>query len=115
MTVEVYKGKYVSAEDAHQYINTNQIIEACLTLKKMAGQIDNKRQDIQKIENGFNLNQDPSKTNCSEQFQIVANGIDDYANSILKEMNDALDKKQLELNKIARKKDREMKKEKKDK
>ena len=50
MTVEIYKGKYVSAEDAHQYINTNQIIEACLNLKSMAGKIDNKCNEIKIIE-----------------------------------------------------------------
>lgn len=115
MTIDIYKGKYVSAEDAHQYINTNQIIEACLTLKSMAGKIENKRGEIENIEDEFKLNQYCDDISCSDQFHIVANGIDDYANSILREMNEALDKKQLELNKIAKNKDKKMCKEMKEK
>ena len=66
--VEVYKGKYVSAEDAHQYINTDEIIEACLTLKKMAGKVENKSDEIDQIEKGFLFENDLEKESCSLQF-----------------------------------------------
>ena len=90
MTVEVYIGKYVSAEDAHQYINTDEIVEACLTLKKMAGKVENKRVEIDKIENSYPIEGLSKDQSCSMQFHEVANEIDKYANTILQEMNDAL-------------------------
>ena len=116
MTVDIYKGKYVSAESAYNYIDVESIIRECNNLKQLAGKLSTNSKKVNysrdycspSVFNVSGLTFDGQVDSCSNSLFHTADQIDDYANEILENLQKALDKKQTELNQIAMEKEKQL-------
>ena len=118
MNVEIYKGKHVVAESASNYIDVDSILQGYQELKEVANRMKNTGEKVVSTSDSFdNTNLfitgkkfDQSVKDCGDDITVSSQTLSDFADQILFEMNQALDKKQLELNREARLQDEEMEK-----
>ena len=115
MTVDIYKGKYVTAESAYSYIDAEAIIKKYNELKNLAKKISTNSKQVEYSRDfcspsAFSINGKSYADKveyCEKKFNHSAQEIDDYANELLSSLKKALDQKQMELNEIAKKEDKQ--------
>lgn len=113
MSVEIYQGTYVSAESASNYIDVATITEGIRMLEQAANEYAEFGSKLMEISGSFTnevlsvqgATMQNSIENCSSSITSVKDQLANIGNSIIEALQKALDKKQMELNEIAREKD----------
>lgn len=113
MAVEIYQGTYVSAESAANYIDVATITEGINMLGQAADEYAGIGSSLIEVSGNFTnevlsvqgATMQNSIENCGSTITDVKEKLIDIGNNILEATQKALDKKQLELNEIAKEKD----------
>ena len=120
MSVGIFRGQYIVAEDAHRYIDVDAIMRGYHDLKEAAYRMKNTGEqvvDVSELLNKDNLyvtGEDYNRfvKDCGSNISVSSQSLNDYADYVLSEMKRALDQKQIELNHEAQIRDREIEREK---
>lgn len=114
--VEIYKGKYVTAEDASKYIDVETIKRCCNSLKDGADKLNHTKERVLNAKSycgkdSFYIDEYTYEDKAENNVDSLGNAseyISTFSNNILNALDKALEKKQLELNEIAMREDLEM-------
>lgn len=116
MAVEIYKGRYVTAESATNYIDSGAISTSCSKIKDAASQLTKTGKKTlgaksycskKHLSIEGNTMEDDIEL-CACDYEDAANYMETFADTILGALEKALDKKQLKLNAEAQRKDAEI-------
>lgn len=113
MAVEIYRGRYVKAESALNYIDKETIIKGCNKIKEAVGHLKDIAKNVEvskeycskdnlSIE-GYSMEEE--LVDCTEDYLDTANYMEVFSDAISKAVEVALDNKQKQLNIEARRKD----------
>lgn len=113
MAVEIYKGIKSVAEDANNYIDAQSIINCCNSFNDVSEDLINLSNTLSNIANNCSKDKisisgkeyQSEIENCSKHIDCAHKYIQNYIEEILKATQVALDKKQMELNEIAKEKE----------
>ena len=110
MAVEIYQGTQSIAEDANNYIDSQGIISCCNSLKDISEELINLSRKFYEVAQYCNKDKLSVRgkefqsviENCGDKIDNAHNYIQNYIEEILKATQRAIDKKQIELNDIAK-------------
>ena len=113
MAVEIYQGVNAIAEDANEYIDSNEIISCCNSLKNISEELIDLSNKINEIAQNCSKDKVSIKgkeyqtpiENCANKIDNTHKYIQDYIEEILKATQRAIDTKQTSLNEIAKMKE----------
>jgi len=113
MAVEIYQGTYVSAESAANYIDITTITQGINMLGQAAEEYAEIGSSLIGVSGNFTsevlsvqgTTMQNSIENCGSSITDIKEKLTNIGNNILEATQKALDKKQLELNEIAKEKD----------
>lgn len=113
MSVEIYKGKYVTAEDANKYIDCTSIVRGCNIILEGLKELHNSMNDLNNAKSNYsknvlhlkNRNYEGKVDDSYNVLNSTYNYMEDFSRKVYSALQKALDKKQLELNEIARAED----------
>lgn len=111
--VEIYKGKYITADDAEKYIDVETIKKSCNLLKDGADKLGQTKERVINAKgycgrDSFYIDDYTYEDKASDNANNLKNAslyIADFSDRILVALEKALEKKQLELNEIAMEED----------
>ena len=116
MAVEIYVGRYVTAEEATKYIDAATITNCCNKMKKSASELKQTGKKISSSKSRCTKNHLSIAGNtmeddidlCECDYNDAATYMETFSATILGALQRALDKKQLQLNAEAQRKDEEI-------
>ena len=116
MAVEKYVGRYVTAEDASQYIDSVTVIKAFEKIKSASAKLKNAEKKVGEAKfyctknhlsiEGNNMEDDIEI--CEEDYKDAVMYMDTFSDTIKTALQKALDKRQIQLNTEAQRKDEEI-------
>lgn len=116
MAIEIYKGKYVTAEPASNYIDASTISAHCRLIKEGIESLEKNSKKLEEAKSyctkdAFcieNKSFEGEVEMSSYNLKTAAKYMDEFQEKMLKALERAIDKKQIELNEIAKQKELEM-------
>lgn len=111
--VEIYKGKFVDAEDAEKYIDVDTIRKCCESLKDGAERLSHTKDRVINAKSfcgrdsfyiGEYTYEDQAEKNATS-LRNASEYIEEFSVNVLNALEKALDKKQTELNEVAKEED----------
>ena len=115
MEVERFRGKYVEADDANQYIDMASIYNTISDIRKEIERLENIESGIDSSSNNlrkenlsfFVKDMEEDVVVMRETIKDNINKLNNYIEILSNETNEALNKKQIELNEFEEKRERE--------
>ena len=110
MTVEIYQGKTIQADNALNYIHQAEIETLCNELKEQAKRLDTLAKKIREARDYCtkdnlqieNINYEDTLQACAEKYHIISDYVEEFAENISFLTEKTINQKQYELNEQAR-------------
>ena len=113
MSVKIFRGKYIVAEDAYKYIDADSIMKGCRKLKNTAYHMRQTGKNVSSVSDKLQPSNlyvtgehfDDYVKNCGDGILDTSRLLDSYADQLILELHKTVDKKQIELNTKAKMED----------